>query len=403
MADQQHLERLRQGVSTWNAWRAKQLLSFQPDLRGANLSEADLRGADLSRATLSEADLIAAILIGANLSEADLRGAYLSGAHLSEADLRGAYLIYADLSEASLIAADLSAADLIAADLSGAYLSGAYLSGAHLSRAHLSGARLIAADLNGADLRDADLSRANLKGADLRGAYLRGADLRGADLSEAKVGWTIFGNVDLRTVKGLETLRHEGPSTIGTDTIVRSQGNIPEAFLRGAGLPDTFIDYARSLVQSPIQYYTCFLSYSSRDQDFVERLYADLQSKGVRCWFAPEDMKTGERMRQRIDESIRLYDKLLLVLSQHSMVSAWVEFEVEAALAKENERKTTVLFPIRLDTSIMQSTTSWARHLQRTRHITDFTRWKQHGHYQKAFKRLLRDLQPEQAPKDRPE
>jgi hypothetical protein len=313
MADQQHLDRLRQGVSTWNAWIAEQSPLFQPDLRGARLNFAHLSGADLGGA--------------------DLRGADLIFAHLSRADLRGADL-----------------------------------GGARLNRAHLSG-----------------------------------ADLSGADLSGATVGRTIFGDIDLRTVKGLETLRHVAPSTIGTDTIVRSQGNLPEAFLRGAGLPDTFIDYARSLVQSPIEYYTCFISYSSRDRDFAERLYADLQSKGVRCWFAPEDMKTGDRIRQRIDESIRLYDKLLLVLSQHSMVSAWVEFEVEAALTKENERKTTMLFPLRLDTSITQSTASWATHLHRTRHITDFTRWKQHDHYQKALKRLLRDLQPEKAPKERTE
>jgi hypothetical protein len=368
MADQQHLDRLRQGISTWNAWMAEQSPLFQPDL-----SEADLSGANLNRAYLNYADLS-----GARLSGADLSEARLSFANLREAHLSGAHLSFAHFREADLSRADLNYADLYGADLSGADLYGA--------------------DLNRADFREADLSGADLSGADFREADLNYADLRGA-----KVGRTIFGNVDLRTVKRLETLRHAGPSTIGTDTIVRSQGNIPEAFLCGAGLPDTFIEYARSLVQSPIEYYTCFISYSNRDSGFAERLYADLQSKGVRCWFAPEDMKTGDKIRQRIDESIRLYDKLLLVLSQHSMVSAWVEFEVEAAIAKENERKTTMLFPLRLDSSITRSTTSWATHLQRTRHITDFTYWKQHDHYQKALTRLLRDLQPGKAPKERTE
>ena len=71
------------------------------------------------------------------------------------------------------------------------------------------------------------------------------------------------------------------------------------------------------------------------DQAFAERLYADLQSKGIRCWFAPEDMKIGDRMRDRIDQSIRLYDKLLLILSEQSVISEWVEDEVEAALEKQ--------------------------------------------------------------------
>ena len=121
----------------------------------------------------------------------------------------------------------------------------------------------------------------------------------------------------MRSVKGLETVKHDGPSTIGTDTLIRSQGDIPEAFLRGAGLPDTFIDYVRSLESvDPIEYYTCFISYSSQDDDFAERLHADLQQQGVRCWFAPEDMDIGDKIRPRIDEAIRLYDKLVLVLSE---------------------------------------------------------------------------------------
>ena len=49
--------------------------------------------------------------------------------------------------------------------------------------------------------------------------------------------------------------------------------------------------------------------------------HADLQNKGVRCWFASEDMKIGDRLRPRLDETIRVYDKLLLVLSKASVAS----------------------------------------------------------------------------------
>src|SRR5216683_220846 len=121
-------------------------------------------------------------------------------------DLRGANLRYADLNYA-----DLNYADLRGTDLSYANLSDANLSDADLSQAYLVVSRFFQANLN-----SADLSR---------------TDLRGADLSYAKIGFTIFGDDDLRTVKGLETVEHDGPSTIGTDTLVRSQGNIPESFL----------------------------------------------------------------------------------------------------------------------------------------------------------------------------
>src|SRR6266852_3152950 len=128
------------------------------------------------------------------------------------------------------------------------------------------------ANLRKADLIHTHLSRAHLIGADLVRADLAYVDLREADLSAAKIGLTTFGDLDLSTVKGLETVKHDGPSTIGIDTIYRSQGRIPERFLQQAGVPDALIDYMRSLVANPVIYYTCFLSYSSKDQDFVERL-----------------------------------------------------------------------------------------------------------------------------------
>src|SRR5687767_8556700 len=48
-------------------------------------------------------------------------------------------------------------------------------------------------------------------------------------------------------------------------------------------------------------------------------LYARMQTEGVRCWFAPEDFKIGDKFRDRIDDSIRLHDKLLIVLSEESI------------------------------------------------------------------------------------
>jgi hypothetical protein len=141
-----------------------------------------------------------------------------------------------------------------------------------------------------------------------------------------------------------------------------------------------------------IQFHSCFISYASKDHAFAERLYADLQNKGVRCWFAPEDMKIGDRIRPRIDETIRLYDKLLLILSKTSVASQWVEQEVATALARERQQGTTILFPIRIDNAVMTLETDWPALIRNTRHIGDFRRWKTHGVYQKAFDRLLRDL-----------
>lgn len=282
--------------------------------------------------------------------------------------------------------------DLVEADLRGASLVGADLRMAGLSGASLIGADLGEANLNGADLFAAKLSKADLRGAMLINTNLRGADLSGADLSDSTMWLTSVANIDLSGVKGLETVKHSGPSSIGIDTIYRSKAEISEVFLRGAGVPDDFITHMKSLVGHPIEFYSCFISYSSKDEDFAQLLYADLQREHVLCWFAPEDLKIGDKFRSRIDEAIRVYDKLLLILSENSIHSSWVETEVEAAFEKENKQGKTVLFPIRLDDPVMDADQAWAADIRRTRHIGDFGHWKNHDEYKKAFDRLLRDL-----------
>jgi len=140
------------------------------------------------------------------------------------------------------------------------------------------------------------------------------------------------------------------------------------------------------------RYYSCFISYSSKDEELAEKLHADLASKGVKCFYAPEDMKIGDPIRQRIDVEIGQHAKLLLVLSANSVASNWVESEVEAAFERERQTKTTMLFPIRLDEAVMETTAAWAAEIRRTRHIGDFRKWEDEAAYAKGLARVLRDL-----------
>ena len=103
-------------------------------------------------------------------------------------------------------------------------------------------------------------------------------------------------------------------------------------------------------------------------------------------------MKIGDRIRPRIDQEIRLRDKLLVILSENSIQSEWVGDEVEAALEEESANGRTILFPIRLDDAVMDSRSDWAAKIKRRRHIGDFSGWQDEARYQKAFERLLRDL-----------
>jgi len=139
---------------------------------------------------------------------------------------------------------------------------------------------------------------------------------------------------------------------------------------------------------------SCFISYSSKDDALAQRLYADLKAYGVDCWFAPHDMKIGARIRPTLDQAIRQHKKLLLLLSRHSIESAWVEDEVEAALERERTERCEMLFPIRLDNAVTRPTApAWATRLRRQVNIGDFSNWADPQAYQQALERLLHDLE----------
>jgi hypothetical protein len=158
-----------------------------------------------------------------------------------------------------------------------------------------------------------------------------------------------------------------------------------------------------SILNEPIQRYSCFISYSTADQPFAERLHADLQNKGVRCWFAPHHIQSGKKIHEQIDEAIRLYDRLLLVVSEHSMESRWVKTEIANARKKELTQHRQVLFPIRLvefeairlwklfDADVGDDS---AREI-REYFVPDFSQWKDHDSYRAAFEKLLHDLKVE--------
>jgi uncharacterized protein YjbI with pentapeptide repeats len=371
MANEQHVQLLKKGVRGWNEWRRLNPLS-QGDLRFADLRHADLRRADLRGAQLSHA--------------------YLARAYLTNADLVGANLTKADLIRADLSGANLERADLTEADLTAANLRETQLRFAVLSRANLSDANLTHADLSGANLTSANLTTAHLRLTNLTHATLTDGNLDGASLGD-----TLLCDVDLRGATGLDDVRHRGPSSIDHRTLVQS-GSLPLPFLRGCGLPDQLIDYLNA---ATVQFYSCFISYSTADQDFADRLHADLQARGIRCWFAPHDMRPGRKIHDQIDEAIRVYDRLLLILSKESMSSEWVRTEIEKARQKELSSKHHVLFPLALVP--YSDIRAWQQfnvdlgedtaRVIREYFLPDFSAWKiNHDAYQRSFEKMVAAL-----------
>src|SRR3989442_7719611 len=168
MANPEHLDILKQGVEVWNRWRVANP-HIKPDLH-----DADLAGANLSRAGLIGADLAGSSLTGAHLAGAFLLRATLYGATFARADLTKAFLYGAFLFNATLVGATLTKATLTEANLTGATLAGANLTKAILTKATLAQADLRQADFRGANLALAIMVDSNFEGANLTGCWVYG-------------------------------------------------------------------------------------------------------------------------------------------------------------------------------------------------------------------------------------
>jgi uncharacterized protein YjbI with pentapeptide repeats len=340
LANPEHIDILKQGVKAWNHWRS-QPSAPRPNLQGAYVSESSMDWAI--------PHLAPPLFLNANLETIDLADASLEYAILSGANLRAA----------------------------------------KLTRARMTGADLRGADLRGADLRGAKLMQVNFTLSTLSGANVKGATF-----------WeTVLARTNLSEAVGLDKARHGGPSIIDHRTLKKS-GRVPLTFLQGCGLPDAIIGHVQAIVREPASFASVFISYSTADDRFARSIHRSLQKKGVRCWFAPHDLSGGKKLRDQIENAILSHDRLLLILSDHSMASEWVKTEIAEARRKEMQQKRQVLFPVSLVP--FETLKSWklfdadigkdsAREI-REYFIPDFSNWRSSSAYSVAFRSLLAGL-----------
>lgn len=136
---------------------------------------------------------------------------------------------------------------------------------------------------------------------------------------------------------------------------------------------------------------TVFISHSSKDANLVRMLRSDLEKAGFTCFVAPDFLKGGDHVLQAIFDAIDGSDKFLLIVSENSSDSRWVQNEVEEAVRLENVQGRDILVPIQTDDSENTSKLAWIK-LAKSRQLVDFRRWRDAVSYQEALERLLEAL-----------
>lgn len=87
-----------------------------------------------------------------------------------------------------------------------------------------------------------------------------------------------------------------------------------------------------------------FISYSSKEADQANKIVEALESQGIRCWIAPRNIGIGSNYMRAIPEGIRECPFFLLVLSEASQNSLWVEKELGQAIKQNKE-----IFPLMIE------------------------------------------------------
>jgi uncharacterized protein YjbI with pentapeptide repeats len=260
------------------------------------------------------------------------------------------------------------------AALDGALLRHAVLIETNFLNASMKIANFFNAGLHAASMRSSNLSGADLSEAALNDAFFANCNLVGCNFAGATLARTVFANCDLSGSVGLDSCKHAGPSHIDNGTLSKSANLTPD-FLRRCGFQDWEIEtaelYRKGLAASqiidigykvtnahlanPIQYFSCFISYSHADVEFAVELQAALQERGIRCWLDEKQLLPGDDIFEQVDYGIRLWDKLLLCCSEAALTSWWVDNEIisalekEQRLMKERQQKIMVLTPLNLD------------------------------------------------------
>jgi len=150
----------------------------------------------------------------------------------------------------------------------------------------------------------------------------------------------------------------------------------------------------------PVEFPSCLISYSHHDRLFVEKLAARFAEEGVSIWVDARAMMEGQLISEQLNQALENTDRVILVISEHSMASEWVKSEVRKVLQREKRSRRYILFPVRLvelelirrwgflSGTISREVDNLAKRIL-DRHILDFMNWEQPEVFESRFRRAM--------------
>jgi hypothetical protein len=136
-----------------------------------------------------------------------------------------------------------------------------------------------------------------------------------------------------------------------------------------------------------------FISYSSSDSVFVNKLESRLTEKGIRSWRDVHPVNAAE-MENQIYRSTDRSPKVLLILSEHSIKTRWVEGGLKEMRALENEMGQKALYLVALDDS-WKFGRGPARLMEQMaeRDVLDLSSWRNNSKFEVMFRELIDKLE----------
>ncbi|HEY7405950.1 MAG TPA: toll/interleukin-1 receptor domain-containing protein [Candidatus Angelobacter sp.] len=131
-----------------------------------------------------------------------------------------------------------------------------------------------------------------------------------------------------------------------------------------------------------VQERVAFISHSSIDKKFVRQLAADLVANGVQVWLDEQRIRVGDSIPEKVAQGLAESDFFLVVVSENSSKSSWVQKELNGALVREIERREVTVLPVKIDEAQLPESI-------RDKKYADFS-----GSYERGLQELLSAIKP---------